>query len=1062
MFKELIVDRVFDGVASVSAAIEHLAWFFTGENQDYIAMLVTAACCSLAAVCHRILARGGQVWRSALWFAVPAGALFLGQALIMHIGTSRSFLDPVRIEKKQGLAFRCQIKKDMAEKAASWDRWLCRAPGFFSLERAFVSSRDMTEAKSIQHVADRGGGLYRIRDGGLWFSTPDGADPRTGRAGYHLVCDRPWRKPLSAALGIAYAGFALGFAFYSLGPGLWRLVLRLARDWRFASLSACFVLYFGSHQARFLHQDHRMQLVTSRDDDGYMMGRLMQAAELKTMDPNIVGNVAYASIGYYPFAALSYVSGRLGIPVSVEALNIYVRGLKVLISLGMLAAVWLMAVRHFGQAAGWFSVIALMTNQGFLQYSSYPFYPDILMAAASTAAVSFTLVLARRWNDRAFFLAVFFAAFSVSIKFITFLLFPLLGMVAAVSIWRERGGQWRPAARLAVERAVIGLALCLAVYFILNPYLRYNYETLVPSWKDFYGYYAIETPFLVAGAAATAATWISSCYASGSDHLETVFAVLAIAVALISAAVLVMRKKISPSSPLASLLPDRARSLVIIGALSALFQWYLFSAVTLPESIDARMVLPILPFVYMAAASLPALLLPLRGKKESPAAGGRESVPASVPKLAAWLAILAPTAWLLWPRLENLRDFHRYFGKAPAESPVADFLADIQAPRDQGILTSLQAYIPAEFAKVTDGEWQTAKVASRMFREASRPALFIEVEAYYSQFSSDAVASRGFHTAQQEKMHAEGQAFYLRLRQGAVIPFAYVRSGTEVLGTNDRGSLRTPFHAYASRIAFGENLLLRGRTASSAASAGVVRSISWPQPTTLSCLHVSTRGAPVSAQMRARLALADGGVAELPFQGGLPGMESASQHFILLDPPRDVVGCEILDAGFKDASASLQAMSAIGPLPVSPNPAASFFSLEGPEIAGKTAGGWSHLISSRPGAAIEADIPAGGELRFNLNASAAPITTRLLLVLDGTDSGPLQAECHWQPASGSPQKLPASVQRSRNPDHAAFVFAPPSASPLARCEILLRNPSAGIVKTRLLQIAAQLIPSAPR
>lgn len=1041
MFKELIVDRVFDGVAASSAALENLAWFLAGEDQDRIAMLVVAACCMLVAVCHQMLARGGRVWQCARWFVIPTASLLAGQALLLHLGASRSFMEPGRIEKKQGLAFRYQIKKDMADKAASWDRWVCRAPGLFSLERAFVSSRDMREAKSIQHVADRGGGLYRIRDGGLWFSTPDGMDPRSGRARFYLVCDRPWRQPLSAGLGIAYVFSGIGLAGWRLGPGVRRLIASLFRDWRFAALAGAFLVYFGAHQMRFLHQDHRMQLVTSRDDDGYMMGRLMQAAELKTMDPNVVGNVAYASIGYFPFAALPCAAGHLGLPVSIEALNLHVRGLKILISLGMLAAVWLMAKRHFGTATAVFAVAVLMTNQGFLQYSSYPFYPDILMAAASTAAVSFTLVLAGRWNDRAFFLAVFFAAFSVSIKFITFLLFPLLAVVAAVSMWRECGGQWRSAARFAALRAAIALVLCLAVYFLLNPHLRYNYETLVPSWKDFYGYYAIETPFLVAGAAATISTWITSCYAAGADRLEAILVFFAVASALTAAVVLAAGKRVRPSSLFAGWLPDRARSLVIIGSLCVLFQLYLFSAVTLPESIDARMVMPILPLVCMAAASLPAAILPRL----------------KFPRAAMWVAIAA-AAWLLWPRLDNLREFYRHFGRVPDESPLADFLADIQAPPSQGILTSLQAYIPAKFTTVTDGEWQTAKVASRLFREASLPALFIEDEAYYNQFFSDAAAGRGFHTALQKKMHAEGQDLYLSFRRGIVPPFVHVQSGSEVLGTNDRTWLRTDYHAYASRLAFGENLILRGEQPA-APAAGALRAVAWPRPTTLSCLHVSTKGAPASAQMQARFKSPDGEMTELSFQAGLPDMRTSTQHFILLDPPRDFVSFEILDAGFQAANASVNEMSAIGPLPLSPNPVAGSFTLAGPQ---REAGGWDHLIHWRPGASKEAVIPPSGELRFSLSSAAAPVATQWLVVLDGADAGPLQAECRCEFAGGEPKNLPVRIQRSSNPDHTAFVFDVPSDRPLLRCEIALRNPSAGTVKASLRQIAARLIPTAPK
>ena len=645
MFKKLVIDTPFDCVAGISAFLKALFTQVAGNDTDVTALCVIALSLYVIAVCYDFLVLRRGVILIAPLLLVPVALLVLLLLMVMHWTMAalafvlvlwllagihcifarkmRAFrlgavllipliiggliaryayvvipLERETIHADVGLAFRCHLAEEPQGNLPPepWrvvgvrSRWLLPWTCMFNN----VPSR---EVAVIQEVRDAGRGNFRLKGAYLWFSTADGSNARDLRMYYYLVHPKNWPGYVNSALIFGFIASAFVFSLLHFSP----LIITGFHWWRrqkvFLILGGVFVLGSGAHQWRFLHEDYRMQMVTSRADDGYMMERLVRAHEFKSMDPVKVQNNAYGAVGYYPYAFLSFVTGRLGVGLTVEMLNVWVRGLKMLVSLGMLASVWLLAARHFSRRVALFATILMATNIGFLTYSSFPFYPDVCMAMFSTLALCFMLDLLKGWDERAFFLGLGFAAVSVSIKFLTILLFPFLVVAGVFAAWRLHKGHLGPCLRFLVVRAIAGAALCIAVFFLCNPYLDYNMDWITPNYKMASAAYSVDSPFIVTGAAATFNDW----FLHYKEHFDVTEAVAALIVLLgLPCVVWLLLKKRGISFTVKT--DEMPLKILWLSVFAIVFQGYLIRSVTLPPAIDVRLMLPVFPLLFVIAA----------------------------------------------------------------------------------------------------------------------------------------------------------------------------------------------------------------------------------------------------------------------------------------------------------------------------------------------------------------------------------------------------------------------------------------------------------------------------
>ncbi len=595
-----LVSLVFDVVGGLSLLLERTFSFVSRGDSDAAAAMVITLCLLLIVCCHEMLVRRSMTRVRARRIAcVAAGALLVFVGLL-HAGTRVTPLVPEKIQAGTGNGFRYQLSQNQADELAK-SKWLMIAvTGRFSPQAWVRADSRMRLAGSVAGVTRSGEGRYFLKGKTLYFSSPNGSDPMRAGASYRIVREKKWFTVFRASVCVMALVGALGLVLHRGAPWLRRGLAHIKRERGLLAALGVFVVFFGCHQWRFISQDSRQQMVTSRDDDGYMFKRLQEAAEQKTMDPWKLNNLAYGAVGFYPLALMPYAAAHLGVTPSVEALNLHARGLKVVLSAGFLAAVWLLGARHFGRAPAIAAVLLTATNLGFLSYSSFPFYPDVFMAMFSTLSLCFLLDLAARWSARAFFLAVACAAMSVSVKFLTFLLFPFIGVIALLALWREHRGRSREFAAAVVRNGLAAGVLCVAIFFLCNPYLEYNSKWIVPNYKLCGSLYSAETPNFVAGAAARVSTWLDTCYRVENDPTDMVFAALA----LVVGAFLLVRLTGACAGARRShwKWPAGAMTAACILLLFAVaFQAYLFRTVTLSEGIDSRLLIPVYPVLYVVA-----------------------------------------------------------------------------------------------------------------------------------------------------------------------------------------------------------------------------------------------------------------------------------------------------------------------------------------------------------------------------------------------------------------------------------------------------------------------------
>ena len=1045
-----LVSFCFDVVAWLSALLNGVFLPLARGDSDLAAMLVCASCLVIVCVCHDFFVGSGSRFdmRKLAKRILIALLVFVGT---LHIGTQVTKLPPSKIKRSEGLAFRVSLpEKEVGQLEAS--QWLViSSKSAFSPKRWLLADPWMQRAPSVTLIENYGGGAWRMRSRNLYFSSPDGSDATRDGVTYRIVRERAWLPRVRGAVCVFCLFVSLAMLIRRVGPGLrsaWQV------SWREKLLLSCllaFAVYFGAHQSRFLPQDDRQQRISSRFDDGYMLERLFQAAELKTMDPLRLDNKAYGAIGFYPFAILPYAASHFGLRPNLEWLNATVRGLKLVFSLGALAAVWLLGARHFSKGVGVAAFVLLATNLGFLSYSSFPFYPDVLMAGLSTMSLVFLLDLVSRWSPRSFFATVAFAALSVSVKFLTFLLFPFIFVVSAVALWRVYRHQRQSFWRELLRNWTLAGVLCVAVFFVCNPYLRYNVEWMVPNYKMCGSYYSAETPNFVAGARATFSTWLSTSYSAGRDMVE----IVSLIVAALAGTFVLLRLTLScaargherfrwPGGVLSS-----ATVIILVGTV---FQLYLLRSMTLAESIDQRLVLPLYPLIYLIAAWC--------------VLSGINSLPVRSQKTAAILCA-AGVAGFAVPRLQNVGDFYRLFGQAPTSTPVSTWLAAADVPAESWIVNGLQSYIPSLYKDVSAGMWLPKDVNHVIRRMGALPTVYIEDESGFEANFSSAVRDRGINSTIQQKLHEDGARIYGALHRGEFGPYEIAAWGEEPVGLNAIVHTSRKFRLYANPLAFATNLATqselklssRGREVpvttlpSSAAGSLVMR---WNQPITAGAIHITTIKKPCPP-LQARLERLDGTSVTIPIPAiGSPDPD-VTQRIASLNPALDIRSLTLLgEDGTLYGADQIAAVRVHPPVPFALNTTRFFFD----PMDGSNANALKELMAWRPSETATVKVEPSHPLTFQLARKVSCGVSAVSLVLDDAPAGDVRTDCTFHFADGTQHAVDANESRSLLPPHVYFQVACPDGKPVERIEC--RVTSRRGAKLRQVHVQARLTEGATR
>lgn len=1014
-----LVNFAFDTVAWLSSWLALVLEVIARGDSDAMAGIVTGCCLLVILGCYSLAAEGASFLSVLRRVFAPIGVLLVLSLVICKLGTKVTSIKTAKLHRSEGHAWKTKLDGSLTAALGSSRWWLVSSDSGIGSSKYFLRDAGMKRTTTISNVKNKGGGLYFLRDGVLWISRRAESTSEEAGPAFSIALEKKWA---GWARGVLAWGFAVGslliFLLRTL-PCAARFLAVKARDPLFAVPLLLFVLFFGWHQARFIEQDGRMQLVTSRDDDGYMFGRLVEAARQKTMDPWKLGNSAYGAIGFYPFALPSFIAGHLGIEPSIAALNISTRGQKLLISALMLAAVWFLAARHFGRWPAVGAVMLTATHEGFLSYSSYPFYPDVLMAMLAVLSLAFILDLAQGWSGRSFILATAFAGMSVSIKFLTFLLFPLIAIVAVVSLRRHaKSLPAAPTARIAVTSFGAAAVLGVAIFFLCNPYLDYNIGWVVPNYKMCSSYYSSESPNVVGDGAATWADWKKICYGTRAQVTDLFVAVLSVL--------------------LAALCPARSRAKAVLLLLFAFgLQAYVLRSITLRSAIDTRLLLPGLPCLYVAAAAgvagVVVFAMRLWRNAQAPAAA---LSPSSLRLILIMTATCLAAASIMMPRLAYCVSFMRDFGRFPQQSAVSDWLRKADLADNSRIVTSLQSYFPPQYRRVLDGLWTPDAIIPLLCDNDDAAPVFIEEESYREAFFSEAAGATSGLTETQTRLFDSGRQFYRDLRGGRMIPFAPVANGEEIVATNfapGPGTLAR-FHAYANLHHEAPDLTLRGETSSVSDGLPFVR---WETPVLVSLVHVTTsrpqEAGSVKFEVWDSLGQREVFDAQCPEQRWC----KPSNFYLQLQPPKMVGSLHVVSSNGSAADSKLtKSLHAFAPAPVMMNPTGYHFDLVGSDA---DSGELGTLVANRFDSKSGVEIPPGRSCKFTLEKKRPAMLEAIWLTLADAPSDPSGCRCTFTLTSGKRIIVKAAAHELTGSNKFALHFSPGDSALVTTAQIEVSN-----------------------
>ncbi len=977
-----LVSFAFDAVGLLSALLDALCHGVARGSTDLTALLITTACLLVIIGCHDLLVHRRLFPIAARRVFKITGIILLACIFAIQLGCKVTTLGPSRIKPAKERAHRVTLPQYLADQLASSSWLLVSADSRLAPQMWLLADWRMRPVSSITKVS-AAPGRYHLKGNNLYLS-----HPKSGEAALRIIRERAWLVALRVIAAVSFFAWTLWLLARRVVPRLRVIGAQMLRDRALMLMPAGFALFFGAHQWRFIHQDERAQMVTSRDDDGYMLERLREIAVHKTMDPWQLDNKAYGSIAFHPYAILPFIAAHTGWTPPVWLLNTTVRGMKLIISLIALAAVWLLGTRHLGRTPALWAVALTGTNVGFLTYSSYPFYPDVMMALFSTLSLAFTLDLVTRWSARSFFLAVVFAAMSAAIKFLTALLLPFIAITAIIALWREHREKPGRTLGALLWHGAAAAVLGIAVFFFCNPFPGYNIEWIVPNYKSAGELYSATTSHMVSGAAATFTDWKRLGYSAGRDLTDLIAAVLSAFIALVIAARMILKRASTDAVMVKA---------GLLALFALVFQAWLFKSITLVEGIDQRLLLPVLPLVFLITVwGIDTWIIQLK------------------PRPFILVAALVPLAL----RLENMSDFFKHFGRLPATSPVSDWLSAAAVPEHARIVTGLRSYFPPQYKQLYDGIWQPEPMRRWLYESYSIPSVYVENEAAFENYFSPAVRARGFASPAQDRMHAAGRDFYATLRCNEMTPLMLMQTGEEIVASNlATHPAVARFRAYANPYAFATNL--------AQSPAGTRQQ--WPAPVTVGIVHAAVTD-PASAPVHARIENADGQTETLSMAPLGDEPQASRQRWLQLDPPRDVRSITLVSAdGAQLDPKAVRELMIHPPVPIGMNSTRHYFSISSDDalIA------WRPM--SHPGVAIKAAQPKEIALVHKSDCHV----TGLTLVLDAAPAGSCVARCTFLFAGGTRAEVQGAEHRSLSPDFVYFTSSCPPGKTVTRIECVI-------------------------
>ncbi len=813
MINEKLIPALFHLLeAPVNAAESWLHFLFLDRDLEALAAF-TATFTVLVLLYRFVRGRGPKVtltpWSRRVGFLIAClvlTATFSWQSTRGLPFTKTITFKPKHIQHSDGFAYKYTLnKEELAHIGDPTKAWLSDSPlPLLPLARAVIN------------VREQGGGNNLFSTHTLWFSARDNSDPTTNQHTYKLHYPRqfsPWFLRGSWLLtGVALLLVVWDQRSRTAIKERWQRGLAAWADrdrvvpltWKFwwpgLLVAAVFSLAFTTHQWRYRKQDHRMQIITSRPDDGLLMERIRWVAEKKTMDPWTVQINSYGALSFIPAALPTYVATKLGFTVSDEFINLSSRIVKTLLSALGLLAVYALGARYFSITIGWMAAALVGTNLDFLVYTSYPFYPDAFMAACNGIGLVYALSLVEKPDARRVFFAAAWCGVGFGIKFLAAISGPLLVVCALIGRWRTSTGDRKGALLRFIGDGALAASLFGLMFLLTNPYLDYLSNWVIPNCTKASNTYSGSNPMFMQTTTPGLERWLSSLMGfNGYDGI----ALLAFYGAGISLLVLLIVSLMKRSKAISVTLITKA----LLFGYVCLYLAYLFKSITVAIAIDGRFFLLIIGLLYVLGLDFIISVCRLLS-------GLMERLFPKLPTLARCCLPLAALItltmfWVVSPRAHAVWSWASGYGQPMPFGGVAQWLKEHHYPVNAHVVSGLKPYVPVRY-RLNSG-WRWMNVQDEL-NKTYRAGVYIENKPqndlqYLSPHQRDQM------TDEQWKFISDQRHFYSSLRAEKVFPFIYAGSGQELVSANANFPDRTTYNVFVDRYLWTPNLLAPERGA---------------------------------------------------------------------------------------------------------------------------------------------------------------------------------------------------------------------------------------------------------
>jgi hypothetical protein len=599
-----------------------------------------------------------------------------------------------------------------------------------------------------------------------------------------------------------------------------RLRAFLRDNWPGLLIASVFFLLFGAHQLRYVHQDWRMQMLTSRFDDSFLLEQIREMAELKTLDPERVNHASYGVLSFASAAAPSVLASLVGLPVSEAFSACTCRLVHALISAWALLAVYQLGARYFSRYLGVMAACLVGTSYWFLIYSNFPFYPDVLQSLFVTLALNQALGLVEHWSGRRLMMAALFCGLATGTKFLGILAAPFIVLLSLAGRRLSPGAQPPRLLSRAVLRtilwdsAVLG-AVIGTTFLMINPYLRYLqylFQTFFVNALTFWGTRNPATPPSVGESGFF--EWYAILTERCALDSFLVMSFVVASAALLLAAFRHFRRR---GDDVERGTRIRLWQRFLLTGYVWFFFFFICASMRNTAFSDGRVLLLILGGLYLVAlesyAGLFAWLtgrLPLggrgvyRGLQLGLAAGlvalffyNPSLTELKVPHIAR--IPLVPVKMEVVNTRWNLVRFFSTYGLEPKLSAAAA-LERLDFPPDALVSSGcLYTYIPPRYRNFRFGDWQFNR---HLLLGVYRPGAYFEAVDIAARRYLLRQPREKFLSEQQWQEYRQGREFYQKLEAEQLRPYVLVDSGVEGEGGN-----ASEYRLFVDRYLWEPNLL---------------------------------------------------------------------------------------------------------------------------------------------------------------------------------------------------------------------------------------------------------------